>query len=73
MFFEYPALLWLLAIPVLLCVLYIYRQVAGEGSSFQGEQQISVGERRVSRVECRHAHPVRVVHGGIGPYNNMYG
>ena len=58
MFFEYPALLWLLAIPALLCVLYIYRQVAGKVPHF-----------RVSS----YAHPVRVVHGGIGPYNNMYG
>lgn len=28
MFFEYPYLLWLLAVPVLLAALYIYRQVA---------------------------------------------
>ena len=35
MFFEYPALLWLLAIPALLCVLYIYRQVAGKVPHFR--------------------------------------
>jgi len=35
MFFEYPALLWLLAIPVLLCALYIYRQVAGKVPHFR--------------------------------------
>ncbi len=28
MFFEYPYLLWLLAVPVLLAALYVYRQVA---------------------------------------------
>ena len=29
MFFEYPALLWLLVIPALLVVLYIYREASG--------------------------------------------
>lgn len=29
MFFEYPSLLWLLAVPVLLLALYIYREIAG--------------------------------------------
>ena len=29
MFFEYPYLLWLLAIPALLVILYIYREVSG--------------------------------------------
>ena len=29
MFFEYPNLLWLLAIPVLLTALYIYQELTG--------------------------------------------
>ena len=29
MFFEYPALLWLLAVPALLVLLYIYREATG--------------------------------------------
>ena len=30
MFFEYPRLLWLLAVPVLLAALYVYREIAGK-------------------------------------------
>ncbi|MDD7552381.1 MAG: VWA domain-containing protein [Candidatus Cryptobacteroides sp.] len=30
MFFEYPSLLWLLVIPVLLLALYVYRELAGK-------------------------------------------
>ena len=30
MFFEYPALLWLLVIPLLLLALYVYRELAGK-------------------------------------------
>lgn len=30
MYFEYPQLLWLLAIPVLLAALYVYRELAGK-------------------------------------------
>jgi len=30
MFFEYPALLWLLAVPVLLVALYVYRELKGK-------------------------------------------
>lgn len=29
MFFEYPSLLWLLVVPVLLLALYIYRELSG--------------------------------------------
>lgn len=30
MFFEYPALLWLLAVPVLIVALYVYKEVSGK-------------------------------------------
>ena len=30
MFFEYPKLLWLLAVPVLLILFYIYRELTGK-------------------------------------------
>lgn len=35
MFFEYPKLLWLLAVPVLLLALYIYRQIRGKEPHFR--------------------------------------
>lgn len=35
MFFEYPKLLWLLALPVLLAALYIYREVTGRRPHFR--------------------------------------
>ena len=35
MFFEYPALLWLLVVPVLLVLHYIYREVAGRHPHFR--------------------------------------
>ena len=35
MFFEYPALLWLLAIPVLLLVRYIWLEVSGRLPHFR--------------------------------------
>lgn len=35
MFFEYPRLLWLLALPVLLAALYIYRQIKGREPHFR--------------------------------------
>lgn len=35
MFFEYPKLLWLLALPVLLAALYVYREVAGKRPHFR--------------------------------------
>lgn len=35
MFFEYPKLLWLIAVPVLLLALYVYRQVKGKEPHFR--------------------------------------
>lgn len=35
MFFEYPGLLWLLALPVLLLALYIYREIKGAHPHFR--------------------------------------
>ena len=35
MFFEYPKLLWLLLVPLLLLVLYIYRLLKGKEPHFR--------------------------------------